>query len=110
MGRVIMGLLFPLLMAAATQYSRPSGGPFGNTGWPMAHGFTSLMRNNMEQMEVWKKDHEEQMMQWAKDGPFGNNGSGEEVDRWDKMPASPSLAPSSSPFSVQSALILSTTG
>jgi len=93
-----MGLLFPLLMAAATQYSRPSGGPFGNTGWPMAHGFTSLMRNNMdqmdvlrkkhkEQMEVWKKDHEEQMMQWAKDGPFGNNGSGEEVDRWDNMVA-----------------------
>ena len=64
----------------------------------MAHGFTSLMRNNMdqmdvlrkkhkEQMEVWKKDHEEQMMQWAKDGPFGNNGSGEEVDRWDNMVA-----------------------
>lgn len=93
---IIMGLLLPLLMAAATQHSRHPGGPFGNTGWPMAHGLTPLWRSNMEEMakrhkermDVWKKEHEEQMKQWAKEGPFNNNeGSGEEVDRWDNLVA-----------------------
>ena len=72
-----------------------SQGPFGNTGWPMAHGFSPLWRSNMEEMakkhkermDVWKKEHEEQMKQWAKEGPFNNEGSGEGVDRWDNLVA-----------------------
>jgi len=93
---IIMGLLLPLLMAAASQHSRIPGGPFGNTGWPMAHGLSPLWRSNMdemakkhkERMNTWKKEHEEQMKQWAREGTFNNKeGSGEEVDRWDNLVA-----------------------
>jgi len=47
-----------------------------------------MAKKHKERMDVWKEEHEEQMKQWAKEGPFNNEGSGEEVDnRWDNLVA-----------------------
>jgi len=46
-----------------------------------------MAKKHKERMEIWKKEHEEQMKQWAREGPFNNEGSGEEVDRWDNLVA-----------------------
>lgn len=46
-----------------------------------------MTKKHKERMDIWKKEHEEQMKQWAREGPFNNEGSGEEVDRWDNLVA-----------------------
>lgn len=47
----------------------------------------AMAKKHKERMDVWKKEHEEQMKQWAKEGPFNNEGSSEEVERWDNLVA-----------------------